>query len=442
MNIHAGFKNRNTNRNMNSNMNGNTGRNTNKNTDHNFKESKGRTLHRAEEDKITPQELIAELPKGLVKWYPFEADQCALYITGNTELDRAVEEALRESGMTVDCVEAENLPLKRYDHIIITTAMEQTGNREEATEILRKARPLLKEHGRLFLGMNNRLGIRYFCGDKDPYTGRSFDGVEGYVRAEASAFDRRKGRSYAKAEIRQMLREAGFLHYRFYSVFPVLERPQIMFADDFTPGEQLDIRIFPQYHCADTVFLEEELLYGALLENEMFHPMANAFFIECALDGGLSDINQITVSMDRGRENAMFTMIRRDGRVVKKPVYREGMQKGKVLKENAADLERHGVRMVPMELENDACVMPYIKERSALSFLRELATKDQERFLQELDRFWQIILHSSEHTAYEEIDWENYAPGWEEKTPDDPLKGQWKKLAFGTAQERDSIGVI
>ena len=162
MNIHAGFKNRNTNRNMNSNMNGNTGRNTNKNTDHNFKESKGRTLHRAEEDKITPQELIAELPKGLVKWYPFEADQCALYITGNTELDRAVEEALRESGMTVDCVEAENLPLKRYDHIIITTAMEQTGNREEATEILRKARPLLKEHGRLFLGMNNRLGIRYF----------------------------------------------------------------------------------------------------------------------------------------------------------------------------------------------------------------------------------------------------------------------------------------
>ena len=31
--------------------------------------------------------------------------------------NRAVEEALRESGMTVDCVEAENLPLKRYDHI-------------------------------------------------------------------------------------------------------------------------------------------------------------------------------------------------------------------------------------------------------------------------------------------------------------------------------------
>ena len=123
---------------------------------------------------------------------------------------------LRGIGMTADCVEAagrrsagnicmeenmiaggsgqENPSLKRYDHIIIITAMEQTGNIEEATEILRKARLLLKEHGRLFLGMNNRLGIRYFCGDKDPYTGRSFDGVEGYVRAEASAFDRRKGR--------------------------------------------------------------------------------------------------------------------------------------------------------------------------------------------------------------------------------------------------------
>ena len=96
-------------------------------------------------------------------------------------VDRVEAAGLRGIGMTADCVEAagrrsagnicmeenmiaggsgqENPSLKRYDHIIIITAMEQTGNIEEATEILRKARLLLKEHGRLFLGMNNRLEI-------------------------------------------------------------------------------------------------------------------------------------------------------------------------------------------------------------------------------------------------------------------------------------------
>ena len=33
-------------------------------------------------------------------------------------------------------------------------------------------------------------------------------------------------------------------------------------------------------------------------------------------------------------------------------------------------------------------------------------------------------------------------PGWEDKAPDDPLKDQWKKLAFGTPEERDSIGAV
>lgn len=397
-----------------------------------------------EERKIAEQKIVNELPKGLVKWYPFKAGQNALYITGKVQIDSAIAEALQESGMSVDCVDTADLDrlVSEYDYVVITSALEQTKDIKEATGILRKVRQLLKEDGRFFLGMNNRLGIRYFCGDRDPYTGRNFDSVEGYIKADISVYDRMKGRLYAKAEIRQMLEEAGFLYHMFYSVFPVLERPQIMFAEDYTPGEQLDIRIYPQYNYADTVFLEEEKLYDTLVQNEMFHSMANAFWIECPLNGEVSGINQITMSMDRGRRNAMFTIIRKDGYVEKRPVYDAGKLKLNALMENSVDLEKHGVRMVQMEVKNGACVMPYVNAQSTLEYLRNLLLRDKEQFLQELDRFWEIILHSSEHVSYDEIDWENYAPGWEKKAPDDPLKDQWKKLAFGTQEERDSIGVI
>ncbi len=414
-----------------------------------------------EERKVAQQKIVRELPKGLVKWYPFSAGQDALYITGKKQIDLAIEEALQESGLSVDCVETADLDKlvrgegmtigqagtampqdRQYDYIVMTSALEQTRSMEEASGILVKVWQLLKKEGRLFLGMDNRLGIRYFCGDRDPYTRRNFDGIEGYVKVDASVYDQMKGRIYAKAEIRQMLEKAGFLHHIFYSVFPVLERPQIMFSEDYIPNEQLDIRIYPQYNDADTVFLEEEKLYDTLVQNGMFHSMANAFWIECSLNGELSSINQITMSMDRGRRNAMFTIIRKDGYVEKRPVYEEGKRKVKVLLENCADLEKHGIRMVQMEAKNDTCVMPYVNAQSALEYLRNLLAQDRDRFLQELDRFWEMILHSSEHVSYEAIDWENYAPGWEKKTPDDPLKDQWKKLAYGTKEDQDSIGII
>lgn len=417
-------------------------------------------MDKSEERKIAQQKLVRELPKGLVKWYPFKAGQSALYIKGKEQIDSAIEEALQESGMQVDCVETSTLDKllnennvlilnntsdihhRQYDYVVITSAVEQAKSIEETVGILKKARLLLKENGRLFLGMNNRLGIRYFCGDRDIYTGRNFDGIEGYVKMDVSVFDQMKGRCYAKAEIRQMLVEAGFLHNMFYSVFPVLERPQIMFADDYMPGEQLDIRISPQYNYTDTVFLEEEKIYDALVQNEMLHSMANAFWIECPLNGELPGINQITMSMDRGRKNAMFTIIRKDGYVEKRPAYEEGSFKLRALMENSEDLEKHGVRMVPMVIENGGCVMPYINAQSTLKYFRDLLLRDKTKFFQELDRFWEIILHSSEHVPYDEIDWENYAPGWDKKSQDDPLKDQWKKLAFGTQEERDSIGVI
>ncbi len=396
-------------------------------------------------EELTAEDIIGQLPKGLIKWHSFYPDQCALYVTGNTQIDQTFIEALEESGMSVDIATAEELEHirnKKYDYVVAASAMEQTKDMKEGVSFLTNARFVLRQTGRIFLGLNNRLGIRYFCGDKDKYTGRNFDGIENYIRAYLYEGDRMKGRTYAKAEIRKMLGEAGFLKYQFYSVFPGLERPQILFADDYTPNEQLDIRIFPQYNCADTVFLDEELLYEPLLQNGMFHAMANAFWIEAALEGSLSTVNQVTMSMDRGKENAMFTIIRKDGYVEKKPVYAEGKHKLNALMSGALYLKEHNISMVEMTIENDACVMPYVHAQSTLEYLRQLLAIDKDKFLEEMDRLWELILHSSEHVSYDEIDWDRYEPGWENMAADDPLKDQWKNLALNTKEGKDCIGVI
>lgn len=393
------------------------------------------------------EDLVRELPKGLIKWYKFRKGGRALYVTGG-EADEALEEALRESGLETESLSIHTLDkgvFRKeecsegiYDYIVAAGALEHSKAPQEALCCLRS---MLNQSGRLLLGMDNRLGIRYFCGDRDAFTERNFDGIENYVRIDAAGQKQMEGRAYSRAEIGRMLEGAGFCRHRFYSVLPRLMSPQVLYAEDYLPQEELDVRIFPQYNCPDTVFLEEERLYTTLIENGLFHAMANGCLVECPLEGEYANVRQVTVSMERGA-NAMFTIIRRDDKVEKRAVHEEGRGKAECLMENTLDLQRHGVKMVDGCLEEDAFVMSYVQGEPATDYFRKLLYRDKELFLQEMDRFWEVIQGSSEQVPYEEVDWEKFEPGWQKRKFDDPNREKWKKAAFGTKTEQENLGSI
>lgn len=212
------------------------------------------------------------------------------------------------------------------------------------------------------------------------------------------------------------------------------------------PGEELKIRIFPHYHNPDTVFLEEENLYTSLIQNGMFHPMANGFLIECPVDGRFADANQITVSMDRGRENALYTVITRSKRVMKLPAYEEGKGKIEKLLENNCYLKQHGVKMIEAETEGDAFVMPYVEGMPLAKYFRHLALTDRPEFFRQFDKLWKLILSSSDQASYDNVDWEHFNPWWDEgrdeKTKSRIDRSQWRKVAFGTEEERENLGPV
>ena len=395
------------------------------------------------------EEIIHELPKGLLKWYRFHKGSRALYVTAGTDADESLVETLEESGLKVDVtdiVSLDKLVLNQvkqsaviYDYIIMAGALERSSNPETTLRIVRS---LLSENGKLLLGADNRLGIRYFCGDRDAFTDRNFDGIENYARINMADRQQLKGRAYAKAELIQMLENAGFQKHRFYAVLPELISPQVLYAEDYLPEEELEVRIFPQYHYPDTVFLEEERLYTSLIQNGLFHSMANSYLIECPLDDSFANVRQVTVSMERGRANAMLTIIRRDNKVEKRPVYDEGTQKLGQLMENTLYLQKRGVKMVEGALEENAFIMPYIKGEPVTDYFRRLLCEDKELFLHKLDYFWEVIQNSSEKVPYEEVNWEQFDPNWQRRKAGDPNKDKWKKIAFGSAQERENLGVI
>lgn len=390
-------------------------------------------------NEFMQSELIRELPKGLLKWYDFQKGTKALFICGGVDECDVLSEAMMECGLQTDCISLQeimasqvSITKQQYGYIVFAGALEKSGDPQKFLKILHE---LLCTDGVLLFGMDNRLGIRYFCGDRDRFTDRNFDSIENYQRVNPADMDKLEGRAYSRAEAVQMLKEAGFETCRFYSILPNLAMPQLLYAEDYLPEEELDVRVWPEYNYPDTVFLEEEKLYTTLIRNGLFHIMANGYLVECPLNAEFANVKHVTTSLNRGRENAMSTIICRDDTVKKIALYPEGTEKLARMLENDEDLRAHGINVVDSRLENGEYVMPYVKGENITQYFRRLLVEDREKFILELDRFWALILQSSEHVPYEEIDWERYEPGWEKRKSDDPDRKKWERIAFGDRNE-------
>lgn len=345
------------------------------------------------------EELIRGIPRGLLNWYDFRVGSRILYI-GKEDYYAEVLKGYAGQMIYVDCDEIKNKKWQKgfgeyFDYVVSIETLETERNPGELLGIIRH---LLNPGGTVLLGMNNRLGLRYFCGDRDPYTERNFDGIEGYRRAYVKKEDTFRGRMYDRVELKQMLLDTGWERkgFQFFSVLTDLHNPSFLYSEDYLPNEDLANRVFPTYHYPDTVFLDEEPLYQSLIRNGMFHQMANAYLIECSMNGTLSDVSHVTATMERGKEDALLTVIHKSGIVEKRAAYPEGRKRLEQLVTNAEDLKAHGIPVVDISLVDGICRMPYVDAEVGQLYLKKLLQIDKELFLEKLDYFRDLIMRSSE----------------------------------------------
>lgn len=102
------------------------------------------------------KDLVKGLRSGVWAWWEFSGMEKLLFVDGSEDILTDFADVLPRQVM-----------FKRLEKC------------EHPAEVLSVWRKLLKPEGRLLLGMNDRFGLRYFCGDRDPYTRQSFDGVTG-----------------------------------------------------------------------------------------------------------------------------------------------------------------------------------------------------------------------------------------------------------------------
>ncbi len=274
-----------------------------------------------------------------------------------------------------------------YDYIVVINVLEKQKNLHNLLTILKG---LLKPTGKLLIGADNRLGMRYMCGECDPYTGKPFESFADYVAKD----DEVGGKCFTKFELRCIIEDEGF-KTKFYSVLPTLEHPQLIIAEDYMSKENISLRYVPFYRNPDTILFKEEQLCKDFTENGILDVMANSFLIECDFDSSFMDINQITISLNRGQEDAFYTILRHDT-VEKRAAYINGEESINNLANNLQKLSDRGIDVVSGKKKNNAYIMPYIDAVMGDAYLRNLLKTNKEKFLEELDKFKQLIEKSSE----------------------------------------------
>lgn len=348
------------------------------------------------------QAYLDHMAQGLAAWVAFPRGGRALVVGAAP----GMAELLRMRGM--ETAEAASAAVMAgdvagpFDVVLMVAEPERV---REPVALLAACRALLDPHGRLLFGMNNRLGLRYFCGDADLYTNRSLDGLDDYRQVYKSPADAFYGRMYTRAEMRRMLAKAGFPAQKFYSVLTDLAHPMMLLAEGVPLREELLCRLFQTYHRPEHLFLLEERFYDTIRDEGLLHAVANAYFVECPLDGVTSDALHVTSSLDRRPADALLTVVRGDAggradRVEKRAMYPEGVARLRELLEHHRDLRAHGLEIVPDRMEDEVYTMPFIDAPTAVSWFDSVAEKgDRTTFFAALDRFHDAILASSEHVS-------------------------------------------
>lgn len=360
---------------------------------------------------------LSSLRTGLLSWYPFRPHASVLEIgagfgalTGllcdRCESVTATERSPhRAQAIARRWNEKENLQVyagewselsfdRKFDYIILTGILERAGagSRDRSTyaKYLRKTSGLLKEDGRLLLAVDNRLGLRYFCGDPEPHGGEAFEGIAQYPRGI-------RGYSFSREELKDIISQAGFPYNYFYYPLPDYKLPQLIYSDRCLPGPNLRERLIPYHLHPNSIVAVEQDLYRDVIENGVFPFFANSFLVECSQTENPGNTVYAAVSTDRGRAGSYATSIRDYKTVMKRPLYEEGKASAKDLYDHIEDLQAHGIPVVEHTLLLDGSLeLPYISWPTLSNYIKEVIRKDTNEFLELLDRIYAYILQSSE----------------------------------------------
>ena len=180
--------------------------------------------------------------------------------------------------ITIHVGNYENVLLNRkYDVITLIGVLEYAGyyihSKNPYLVFLQNVREKMKDGGKLYIAIENRLGMKYLSGCKEDHFGKEFIGVEGYPMKEGI-------RTFSYYELIQMIEQAGFSNYFFYYPYPDYKFPHVIYSDDYLPKKGELRELGTNYTSPRIQTFDEIKAFNSLKMEDEFKIFSNSFLLE------------------------------------------------------------------------------------------------------------------------------------------------------------------
>lgn len=174
------------------------------------------------------------------------------------------------------CNYEDSIHEKKYDVITLIGVLEYAGYYIHAADpfaaFLTDVRQKLKAGGRIYIAIENRLGLKYFSGCKEDHSGVAFDGIEGYI-------GQGRARTFSYHELNSLFRRCGFEAPEFYYPYPDYKFPCEIYSDDYLPARGSRFVKSSNYVAAREECFDEIKFMNSLQMEDEFRIFSNSFLV-------------------------------------------------------------------------------------------------------------------------------------------------------------------
>ncbi len=173
------------------------------------------------------------------------------------------------------CNYEDSIHTKQYDVITLIGVLEYAGyyihDKDPYMAFLIDVKQKLKENGKIYIAIENRLGMKYFSGCKEDHTGTVFEGIEGYLGSKVETF------SYHG--LKDLFRRCGFEKTEFYYPYPDYKFPSEIFSDEHYPRRGNGYVKSSNYISARNEYFDEIKFLNSLQMEDEFPIFSNSFLV-------------------------------------------------------------------------------------------------------------------------------------------------------------------
>ena len=353
--------------------------------------------------KLDHNASLLEIGGGMGAFTHMFCEKCANVTT--VELSKRRAEAIRWR-----CRDQDNLEIyvgdimsaefqKQYDYITVLGVLEYqsmySDSQNPQIDFLSKLRSFLKPDGKLFVAIENKMGLKYWCGDVEDHCGIPFTSINDYAYGG-------KARTFDKHELEEILHESGFPFLKFYYPLPDYKFPRVLYTDQYLPKKDVLSCVIPNYyagmfHSQYSVVANERTLYPSIARNRVFPFFANSFLVECSQsafeDNG---VDFVSTTAERSEPYLIQTVI--SGKKVRKqPTHKKGEQHLEQTYRNIQILHNRGLDVIPHVYDNGAITLPFINQPTVEEVLIDRIRKKDIHGAQKLiDSVYEAIKRASD----------------------------------------------